>query len=360
MANFPISDEKRIELALRMLETTDRGHADVFNALFHILINNDAFLNEAVGNKVDKNKIIHELTNTDIAGIMGADQGPVIMKHIDECRTLLESNYEGRNLTTVLSNEIGGENPWNWISRQINNNTMEGIHIGDYIPLTINGNTYEMQVAGIDTYYLTTWAGVNPEKLENIGLGHHIDFISRHCYSERVVWTTANHNSGTGRDGLPYLSSNIHSKLIEIETLLPSLVKSKITSKRTLLEYRPFQTPLLKESIDRQESDIGKLWIPTEYEVFGSAVWGTKGYSAGQGVQYPLFSKGWKNRIKGITGDPYEKKKRAEWWLATVRGNSSDEMACVATTGYPDYALLDNDMGIPICFRIAGDPVNLS
>lgn len=47
MANFDVS-EPEYSSALRKLETTDRGHADVFNALFSTLINNDEFLKTVV------------------------------------------------------------------------------------------------------------------------------------------------------------------------------------------------------------------------------------------------------------------------------------------------------------------------
>ena len=47
MAFFDISDASYNE-NLRMLETTDRAHADVFNALYGQLIRNDVALKDAV------------------------------------------------------------------------------------------------------------------------------------------------------------------------------------------------------------------------------------------------------------------------------------------------------------------------
>lgn len=44
MADFEIKSPAEFVQALRKLETTDRGHADVFNALFAALLNNDVFL----------------------------------------------------------------------------------------------------------------------------------------------------------------------------------------------------------------------------------------------------------------------------------------------------------------------------
>ncbi len=44
MADFVVKDPPEYNQALRKLETTDPNHADVFNALFGQLVNNDAFL----------------------------------------------------------------------------------------------------------------------------------------------------------------------------------------------------------------------------------------------------------------------------------------------------------------------------
>lgn len=47
MANFDVSNPE-YSSELRQLETTDRGHANVFNAALSLLINNDAFLKAVV------------------------------------------------------------------------------------------------------------------------------------------------------------------------------------------------------------------------------------------------------------------------------------------------------------------------
>ena len=55
-------------------------------------------------------------------------------------------------------------------------------------------NRPEYQVAGIDVYTHTT----------DQDLGHHIDFISRDCFSETVQWNTTNNNNGNATDGSEY------------------------------------------------------------------------------------------------------------------------------------------------------------
>lgn len=46
MANHMIKDPPEFSDVLRRLETTDPAHADVFNTLFSVLINNDIYLRQ--------------------------------------------------------------------------------------------------------------------------------------------------------------------------------------------------------------------------------------------------------------------------------------------------------------------------
>lgn len=83
MANYPIKETPVLDLAVRMFETTDRGHADIFNALGEILINNDAFLNAMVGKMIEKGMITHVLDSANASMVLGADVGPKIMQQIN-------------------------------------------------------------------------------------------------------------------------------------------------------------------------------------------------------------------------------------------------------------------------------------
>ena len=48
MGNFLVKEPPEFSQELKTLEPTDRAHADVFNALFGQLINNDAFLKKRI------------------------------------------------------------------------------------------------------------------------------------------------------------------------------------------------------------------------------------------------------------------------------------------------------------------------
>ena len=85
MANHEINEEQEaVNKALRMIETSDPVHADVYNALFSILINNDVFLEKLANKMVQQVMISHVMDSTNPDMVMGANQGPVITKLIEK------------------------------------------------------------------------------------------------------------------------------------------------------------------------------------------------------------------------------------------------------------------------------------
>lgn len=103
------------------------------------------------------------------------------------------------------------------------------------------------------------------------------------------------------------------------------------------------------------------LWLPTEYEIFGSEILGTKKYSSGEGsqMQYPLFANSGKHRILYINeqmgvnnpddwpaGDP------TSYWLGTAYSGNSTDALCITTEGELSYDNVSVQKTIPVCFRI--------
>lgn len=112
MANHEINEEQEaVNKALRMIETSDPVHADVYNALFSILINNDVFLEKLANKMVQQVMISHVMDSTNPDMVMGADQGPVITKLIEKVReqvNVLNTNQQkgviNNEAITTLSN----------------------------------------------------------------------------------------------------------------------------------------------------------------------------------------------------------------------------------------------------------------
>lgn len=277
-----------------------------------------------------------------------------------------DAPYEGVDLTEKFAAEIAGfTDEWAWIQDRIDNKNFEGLRPGDYIPFTCTDtDTTELhaQIAGISCY-----EGFNDSEQPA-----HIDFISKELWPTKHVWNKTNYNNGlTGTDkGYPWLvcdlyawlnsksmavpngtgvnpaTTNVNYGSTGVWNFLPTALKNHIVEKRVLLETRYSNSGLLSDSTGWGWQNIGKLWVPSETEVYGGAVWGTKGWSHGAFVQYPLFKHG-RNRIKRISGS------RGAWWLLTPYSGNSTNAASVGGDGNASYtSASDTSIGAPVCFRI--------
>ncbi len=252
--------------------------------------------------------------------------------------------YKGRDLTVVFADEIADfEDEWAWIQDRINRDDFSGIRNRDYIPLTLSGGTGETHNMRLN---IKTYTGTGDSGYE---IPVCVDFISDDCYSETVQWNTSNNNNGNADDDAPYLVSNLYSFCSTLYSYLPAKVRSHIVQKRTLVEQRYSSGSTLTDSTARKWAYIGYCWVPSEVEVTGFTDVGTKLWSTGQGVQYPVFEGGWQNKIKGA-GPGGE---RCTWWTITARGGASAYACSVGSTGNVNNYYASNSYRVPICFRIA-------
>jgi hypothetical protein len=239
--------------------------------------------------------------------------------------------YTGRELS---------EYTWAQLKEKCTNNDFSDLRVGDYKTIELTGGeVVVMQIAGIDTYYRTI----------DQQLGHHIDWISVDCLKTTQQWNTTNNNNGNSTNANPYMVSNIKTVLTDtIYNSLPTDVKNVITNKRMLMESRYSASGTLTDSTSWAWCDLGTLWLPTEYEVFGSTVWGTKAWSAGQATQYPLFANSNFHRIKGQGKGG----SRCGWWLCTVHSGNSTDCCYVTGNGRASSNNASYSYGVPVCFRI--------
>lgn len=104
MANFPIDEnQETLELELRKIETSDPVHADIYNALFQKLINNDAFLERLADKMIRQAMISHVLDSNNAGMVLGADVGPKITTITDELQRMLDVlNTKNDNYGKIL------------------------------------------------------------------------------------------------------------------------------------------------------------------------------------------------------------------------------------------------------------------
>ena len=97
-------------------------------------------------------------------------------------------------------------------------------------------------------------------------------------------------------------------------------------------------------------TDRGKLFLPTEREVYGAAAWGNAGaYEAGDLYnKWPIFDGSARHVIKGA-GDGGG---RSYWWLETA--SSATTFAYVYNGGYASYTnAAGTAVRVPLCFLLA-------
>lgn len=284
--------------------------------------------------------------------------------------------YQGVDLTTVFATEIAASpyngDPWAWIKARITDGDWHGLHIGDYIPFTTTEDspkTYQAQIAGINTY----------KNYGNVVVNNQIDFICRELWETRHPMNPVNFNNGTkfgdaAATEYPWLASDLYlyinslaGKVPNSTTVgggtgtdvdytsggvyyyLPSALKAKIVEKRAYLPSRYSASGLLSDDNLGGWTYIGKLWLPSEFEVYGAPVWGGKGGYAtmGNNVQYPYFA-GNMNRAKNRSGS------RDNWWVLSVNSGDTTGWCMVSSSGHSSRSVTSGSkIAAPICFRIA-------
>lgn len=237
---------------------------------------------------------------------------------------------------------------WASLQTRIKAGNFKGIHIGDYKTITLTGGEVViMEVMGVDPYY----------RCCDQEIGHHVDFGSRDCLAGTKIFNDTGKNNGTAAEPNPWRASKLFQTLNDANTGvyadLPADLKSCIIEKRALLETRYSAAGILVDSIGWAWKNMGKLWIPTEIEVFGKDFFsdGEVGWTGGAGVnlQYPIFQGGAKHIIKGAGNGGG----RCSWWEANVQRGSSDYVCVVNNDGTANSRAATNpEIYAPLCFRV--------
>lgn len=372
---------------------------------------------------------VHGTRGSEVAG----DTEPIVEPPVnlnaitDRLDVLDSAYYEGVDLTVKFADEIANySDEWAWIKARIQARNFNGLHIGDYIPVTCTNNSvFNARIAGINTYrYRNAHSGLT---VGNKIFSDHIDFISDrkwpyacqmnkalfnnglqnvqsfslsestntvvlnkwfpfidksspltytvnsydpdtqtavlsrnmtgsinlYCMANLYPWNVSNAyyfiNSlkgkvpnGTGKDpdlvAVDYSADGIYYHL-------PASLKAVITEK---IVYHPKRYSSSSSGVETDDNgydvySIGKLWLPSEVEVFGRSIFGTKvNGDAGQ-MQYPLFRRfGADGLICGNTD--------SMWTLSTESG--SDKFISIEK-GVPKASNATVNNYPNVCFRIA-------
>ena len=278
--------------------------------------------------------------------------------------------YDGVDLTVMHADEIAlfDGNPWQWMQSRIRAGNFSGINLFDHIPFQIGTAWVMAEVAGINTY-----AGSG-----DVRIGSHIDFIGRDLFNQLSQWNFANFSNGTAANPAPWMNCNIYALLnglamdvpestginpsmrsvdytiTGIYPRMPEALRSVIVEKHVMVPQRFNTAAAQSNETSSAWQDIGKLWLPSEVEVTGNAQFSgsmmpaTHAHAVRGFIQYPIFAKSMKRRIKRAShgGNP------ANWWTLSNQGGNQSTVVNINTQGVANNTQPTSSMRLPICFRI--------
>ena len=274
-------------------------------------------------------------TSYEIIDQTARDNAAMSLNNAEYNRQGLVGKYGGQNIASILAGEIGSGTVYDALHKRITNGNFAGLRVGDYIdvPLVSASGVASQQsvrflLAHIDPYL---YCGDSSK-------GHHIAFVASApvavaktvagvANDSFLMWNTTNTNQGTADQKNPYLGSNLKAWEKAFEACLPEGLTKYLLTQRVLLEERYSASGPLSDSNSWSWQDIGKVWSPSEMEVYGCPVWGTKGYSVGFDCQFDLF----RDTAHRINGNRYY------WWLRSVASGSASDVCYVSYNGLAIY-----------------------
>lgn len=213
--------------------------------------------------------------------------------------------------------------------------------------VTIGGTATTAYTYDADTHTIT-FAAAPAAGTNNIvvtGTGSEYPWLASdlYLYANSLKGHVAGGTSKTSPVKLvDYTKDGIWSKL-------PEALKAVIVTKRALLPKRYSTSGVLLNANDWGWQDMGKLWIPSEVEVYGCGVWANNALDKGGSIQYPIFNCNMR-RVKGL-GDGGG---RNDWWLISAYAGSTGSFCVVYNHGDAGSNGASNTWaGLPVCFRIS-------
>lgn len=160
------------------------------------------------------------------------------------------------------------------------------------------------------------------------------DFISKDCMLTTRQMNVSNTNSG----GWP--SCKLRTDLNNVVyDLLPQAVKDAIVEKTHKSSAGGQSTSLVEHS--------DKLWLPTEWEIFGSITYAAGTENGNVNKHYAVFdSAGDRVKHLGTGGDA------TYWWECSPHVSYSAYFCGVGSSGGADDYSASYSLGVPLCFRI--------
>ena len=248
--------------------------------------------------------------------------------------------YPGRNLATVFASEIGSTDPITWLKQRAVAKKTDGIRIGDYLPCALNNGkstVLNYQVGSIDQYY----------NVGDTANGHHITLVPSEVYPEYIPFNTANANNGTADETNPWRASNLFRWCNEtFYGYLPTAWKNALKDIRVYNPIRYSASGTLTDDNSGKWMNLGKVWVPSEIEVWGSVRLGTP-------HNVPVLIACTDRQLPIFEGGRTVVRSRSYWWERCPAAGSSTYVCYVSYSGHSNATLATSEWVRPLpCFHI--------
>ena len=269
--------------------------------------------------------------------------------------------YDGKNLKTVFGTAAA-------FHTAVAAGDFSQIRVGDYFPITLTGTVHDyaagtdkalsnavmnMEVAAINPYWQYGDSG------DLSGRKNHVVLCSRDCLPWVLQFRSADTTWQVEDAANPWLGSALYETLNNTENgVLPRVLATELgpyvyagaTNKgmRWLGEN--------KKATEANATgwawyDRGRLFLPSEREVWGADVWSEHSWGGGgTALQWPIFAGSRRHIIKGLGNGG----SRYTWWVESTHSASTAYVCIVSTTGHATRTVAsDTWIAAPLCFIFA-------
>ena len=259
-------------------------------------------------------------------------------------------NYDGMNLSTMFT------------ETELHQKTVAAdftdIENGDYWPITLNGTVKDYATGETKTLSNAVFnLEANIQVYKQYGdtaVPNHILFCSRDLLPWTVKMRSADTTWYSESETNPWRGSHLFQTLNAADGVLPLVAATGIGAHmyagpngggmRFLLETKATGATT---ATGWGWGDRGKIFLPTEREVWGQDIWSEHTYGGGAAVQWPVFAGSLKHIIKGLGNGG----SRYDWWCQSSYAGSAAYFATVNYGGYPNgTGAAATWLGAPLCF----------
>ena len=258
--------------------------------------------------------------------------------------------YDGKDLSEIFTASE--------LHQKVSSGDFSGIQNGDYWPITLNGTVKDYATGETKTLSNAVFnLEANIQVYKQYGdtaVPNHILFCSRDLLPWAVKMRSADTTWYNDSETNPWRGSHLFQTLNAADGVLPLVAATGIGAHmyagpngggmRFLLETKATGATT---AVNWGWGDRGKLFLPTEREVWGQDIWSEHTWGGGAAVQWPVFAGSLKHIIKGLgNGGP-----RSTWWCQSSYAGSAAAFADVSAYGNPDgTGAATAWLSAPLCF----------